>query len=256
MRDRLEAAISVVREAGAVARQAFKARGREEAVHFKGPQDYVSQTDLEIERLLRARLAALFPGEAFFGEEDGGGFGEAVWIADPIDGTSNFVRGIPGFCISLAFVRAGRVETGIIYDPMQDELFAAARGRGATLDGAPLAVSRVDDLARATIEAGWSTRLPLERYVAMLGRLAAAGAGIRRGGSGALGLAYVAAGRLDGYCELHINAWDVLAGLLLIEEAGGWTNDFLAGDGLTRGNPVLACTPALKDTLIAITGIS
>ena len=95
----------------------------------------------------------------------------------------------------------------------------------------------------------------MERYVALLGRLTAAGAGVRRGGSGTLGLAYVAAGRLDGYCELHINAWDVAAGLLLVEEAGGWTNDFWAGDGLSKGNPVLACTPGLRTSLVSVTEI-
>ena len=110
-------------------------------------------------------------------------------------------------------------------------------------------VSTVPTVTQAIVEAGWSTRRPREAYVALIDRLLRAGAQVRRTGSGALGLAYVADGRIDAYCELHINAWDALAGLLIVEEAGGWTNDFLRGDGLRHGNPVLACTPALKDVL-------
>ena len=115
--------------------------------------------------------------------------------------------------------------------------------------------SPATDIRQATIELGWSSRLPMAEYAAMVARVVATGAGIMRAGSGALGLAYVAAGRSDGYAELHINSWDALAGLLLVEEAGGWTNDFLGDDGLRRGNPVLACAPALKDALVAATGI-
>ncbi len=149
----------------------------------------------------------------------------------------------------------GDMRIGIIYDPMLDELFAAERGHGATLNGEPIRVSGLTDIQSSTVEAGWSTRLPLSRYVDMVGRLLEAGSGMRRGGSGALALAYVAAGRIDGYCELHMNSWDALAGLLLIQEAGGWTNDFLAGDGLRSGNAVLGCTPGLREGLRDLTGI-
>jgi myo-inositol-1(or 4)-monophosphatase len=110
-----------------------------------------------------------------------------------------------------------------------------------------MSVSGLTDVRQSMIEAGWSSRRPPGPYLAIVGRLITAGAQIMRGGSGALGLAYVAAGRTDGYCELHMNSWDALAGLLLVEEAGGWINDFLADDGLRRGNAVLGCTPALKN---------
>jgi myo-inositol-1(or 4)-monophosphatase len=255
VRLRREVACAIARSAGRVAARAFRDRPRNATIEFKGRQDYLSATDADVERLIRDRIAAAFPDDLFFGEENGGEIGDGCWVCDPIDGTGNFVRGIPAFCISLAFVQAGRIEVGIVYDPIQDELFEAERGGGAFLNGERLAVSGLATLDRATVEAGWSTRLPMERYVALLGKLAAAGAGIRRGGSGTLGVAYVAAGRLDAYCELHINAWDVLAGLLLVQEAGGWTNDFLAGDGLAKGNPVLACTPALRHELTRLTGI-
>ena len=253
---RFLAACAIAREAGGAARAHFSRRPETLQLDFKGHQDYLALTDGDVETLIRTRLAEAFPEDTFFGEEAGGEFGERAWIVDPVDGTANFVRGIPQFCISIAFVENGRTDIGVIYDPMLDELYAAARGRGATLNGKPIRVSGIGDIRQSTVEAGWSTRLPLDRYIAMLDRLAAQGAGIRRGGSGALGLAYVAAGRIDAYCELHMNAWDALAGLLLTEEAGGWINDFLAGAGLKKGNPILACTPELKPVLNEVTGIS
>ena len=246
---RLLGACAIAREAGALARAHFRARPKTLQIDFKGDQDYVSATDAEVETLIRTRLHEAFPSNSFYGEEGGGEFGEDVWVVDPIDGTANFMRGIPLWCISLAFVREGQCEIGIIYDPVHDELYAGRRGGGATLDGQPLKISGLKDIRQATIEAGWSTRLPHEHYTALVQTLKNQGAGVRRGGSGALALAYVADGRVDAYCELHMNSWDALAGLLLVEEAGGWTNDFLRNDGLTRGNPILACTPGLRELI-------
>lgn len=253
---RLELACAAAREAGALAREKFDGRPGTSGINLKGRQDYLSAVDAEVETLLRTRLLAGVPGDSFFGEEGGGVFSDDVWVVDPIDGTANFVRGIAQFCISIAFVSRGETRIGVIYDPMRDEMFAAAAGRGATLNGEPIRVSGLDHIHAATVEAGWSTRLPLEDYVALVGRILAAGAGMRRGGSGALALAYVAAGRIDGYCELHMNSWDALAGLLLIEEAGGWANDFLKGPGLAEGNGVLGCTPGLAPQLRALTGLA
>jgi len=252
---RLSVACAVAREAGALARRRFDGRPGTTGINLKGNQDYLSAVDAEVEGLLRSRLLESFPADSFFGEEGGGSFDNDVWVVDPIDGTANFVRGISQFCISIAYVRNSRTQIGIIYDPMHDELFAAERGRGASLNGEPIRVSGLDDMKSATIEAGWSTRLPLSRYVELVDRILADGAGVRRGGSGALALAYVAAGRIDGYCELHMNSWDALAGLLLIEEAGGWVNDFLANAGLREGNIVLGCTTGLKSALTGLTGI-
>ncbi|HEY8381952.1 MAG TPA: inositol monophosphatase family protein [Microvirga sp.] len=252
---RFTAACAIAREAGVLARRSFTTRPRSQRPDFKGPQDFVTATDAQVEALIRSRLEALCPGDQFFGEETGGSFGDEVWVVDPIDGTANFARGIPHFAISIAFVRDRRVEVGVVYDVMQDELYAAARGRGATIDGQPIRVSGIADMHHATVEAGWSTRLPLDTYAALVQRLKHGGCNVRRGGSGTLGLAYVADGRIDAYCELHINSWDALAGLLLIEEAGGYVNDFLAGEGLVEGNPVLGCTPELARELSALIGI-
>ncbi|MBZ6077609.1 inositol monophosphatase family protein [Microvirga puerhi] len=251
----MSVACAVAREAGNLARRRFNGRPGITGINLKGRQDYLSAVDSEVERLVRGRLLASFPKDSFFGEEGGGSLDHDVWVVDPIDGTANFVRGISQFCISIAYVRDGQTQIGIIYDPMHDELFVAERGGGATLNGEPIHVSGLDDMQSATIEAGWSTRLPLSEYVDLVGRILADGAGVRRGGSGALALAYVAAGRIDGYCELHMNSWDALAGLLLIEEAGGWANDFLDQSGLRDGNIVLGCTSGLKSPLVQLMGI-
>jgi myo-inositol-1(or 4)-monophosphatase len=246
---RLALGCAVAREAGTLALAAFRDRSQLPSHTFKGHQDYLTATDAEVERLVRNRIAAAFPADSVFGEEAGGNFGSDTWVVDPIDGTANFARGIPHFCISIAFVQNGRTELGVIYQPATDELYTARRGGGAVLNGRTISVSGMVTISQAIVEAGWSTRRPLGAYIALVERLFAAGAQVQRAGSGALGLAYVADGRLDAYCELHTNAWDALAGLLLVEEAGGAINDFLANDGLRRGNPVLACTPALKDIL-------
>jgi myo-inositol-1(or 4)-monophosphatase len=256
MHERLVAACTIAREAGVFALHAFRNRPDGEALVFKAPQDYLTETDGAVEKLVRAGLSKIFPKDAFFGEESGGVFGTDVWIVDPIDGTANFARGIPHWCISIGFVRNKRPEVGVIYDPIHDELYAARRGHGAFRNDKPIRVSTTTDIARASVEFGWSSRLPPEPWAEIALKLKKAGANVRRAGSGTLGLAYVADGRSDAYGELHINAWDVSAGLVLIEEAGGFVNDFFAGDGLTNGNPVLGCTPALKDVMLRVTGLS
>lgn len=255
---RFSVACAVAREAGAFARRCFHRRPAFSAQNLKGQQDYLAATDAEVEALIRGRLQEAFPQDAFIGEEDGGepAGADAVWVVDPVDGTANFVRGLSQFCVSIALVQAGRIEVGIIYDPMLDELYAARRGHGATLNGEPMRVSGVGRLDHASIEAGWSSRIAVGPYLATVQKLFEAGAVVRRGGSGALALANVAAGRIDGYVELHMNAWDALAGYLLIAEAGGHVTDFLADDGLTQGNKVLGCTPELREALTGICGIA
>jgi myo-inositol-1(or 4)-monophosphatase len=144
---------------------------------------------------------------------------------------------------------------GAIYDPSLDWLYSAAVGQGAWRDGERMHVSPCADIDAATVECGWSTRRPASAYVDLLARVMDAGAAIRRAGSGALGLADVAAGRAEAYAELHINAWDCAAGIVLVREAGGFVNDFFAGDGLAAGNPLIATNAALCDTLASVIGI-
>jgi myo-inositol-1(or 4)-monophosphatase len=252
---REQALAEIAREASALARRLFL-NPESLGVELKGHQDFITVADGEVERMIAARVNARFPGDAVIGEEGGAhGTGEAAWIIDPIDGTANFAHGIPHFCVSIGFVSGREPLLGAIAAPMYDELYLARRGRGAFLNGKRMRVAETADLKRSLIELGWSSRLPARAYTALLERVLATGAIFLRAGSGALGLAYVADGRTHGYCELHINAWDVAAGLVLVREAGGWTNDFFAGEGRAQGNPVLACAPGLREALAEATGV-
>lgn len=249
--DRLDFATALARDAGRMAHAAF---GRS-AQSLKGRHDIVTAMDRDVERFIRRAIAARYPGDAIVGEEEGGQGGEHVWVIDPIDGTANYARGIPHYCVSIGYLERGAPTVGVLFEPAHERLYAAARGAGAWCNGERLAVSACADVDAATIECGWSTRRTAHDYVALVARVLEAGCAMRRAGSGALGLADVAAGRIEGYCELHINAWDCAAGLLLVGEAGGRTSDFFAGDGLACGNPLLATNVALCATLAAVVGI-
>lgn len=253
--DRFAAAQAVAREAGALALGIVRGPDAALGIAEKGRLDLCTEADRAVERLIRTRLADRY-GDAMLGEEYGGVTGEHLWVVDPIDGTFNLVHGFPMWAVSIGFVLDGVATLGVVYNPVRDEMFAARRGHGATLNGAPLAVSGERNLARPLVELGWSNRKPIEPYLAMIGRLLSDGCEFRRTGSAALGLAQVAAGWTDGYIETHVNSWDVAAGLVLVREAGGWVNDFLAGDGLTQGSPILACTPSLRARLSTLTGIA
>jgi myo-inositol-1(or 4)-monophosphatase len=254
---RFHVACAIAREAGEIAKRRFLDRGSF-TVGFKGPQDYLTEVDGEVERLIATRLHRLFPEDAFIGEEGEGrrgAEGAPIWVVDPIDGTANFARGAPHFCVSIASVVGREIEIGVIYDPMMDELFAARRGAGATLNTVEIRASGTTDLKAATIEVGWNMRYGADKFIGLIARIVAAGSGVVRSGSGALGLAYVAAGRRDGYAENHMNAWDCLAAIALVREAGGYVSDFLAGEGLDQGGPILACAPGVKQALLAVAEI-
>ena len=248
---RLEFASSLAVDAGRLAHSAFG----KSATSSKGRHDLVTEMDGEVERFIRAAIARRYPDDAIIGEEQGGSQGSRVWILDPIDGTANYARGIPHYCVSIAYLEGEVPTVGVLYDPSHDWVYAAAKGEGATLNGERMHVSACADIGAATVECGWSTRRSTQAYIDLVARVMQAGCAIRRAGSGALGLADVAAGRVEAYCELHINSWDCAAGILLVHEAGGLTNDFFAGDGIAAGNPLLACNPALCDTLAAVSGI-
>ena len=256
---RLLAAAAVAREAGALARRRFLDSSFE--VRLKGPHDYLTEVDGETEELIAGRLLQVFPCDGFLGEETTGrpaGDSGALWVVDPIDGTSNFARGVAHFCVSIACLRGGEVEVGVIYDPIRDELFCARLGGGARLNGEAIRPSNATTLLNTSVEVGWSARHGVERYLDLVRRVALAGAAPLRSGSGALGIVYVAAGRRDGYVEQHMKPWDCLAAMLIVREAGGYVSDFLAGDGLAKGNPILAAAPGLREALmsaVAIEGI-
>jgi myo-inositol-1(or 4)-monophosphatase len=222
---------------------------------MKGRQDFLTEADGAVETMLRSSIARLFPNDGFVGEEGGGEGAENLWIVDPIDGTANFARGDLQWCISIGFLHKMKPVVGVIHAPVLGETFAARRGAGATLNGRPLKVSGMTDINAATVEIGWSDRLPFADYVSLVSQVGALGASAKRSASGALGLCWVAAGRTDAYLELHINSWDVAAGIVIVEEAGGVVNDFFVGDSLRKGNPILAATPAFETSLREAMGL-
>jgi myo-inositol-1(or 4)-monophosphatase len=246
---RHRAGLDITREAGAFALEYYRRRASL-PVERKGLQDFVSEADKETEKLIVRKLSAAFPDDSFLGEE--GGFvekGPFLWVIDPIDGTANFVRGIHHWCVSVGLVADGKAVLGFLYDPVYDEMFSAFKGGGAFLNGEPITVSGTTDLASARIGIGFSYRRPVAPHVHDIEAALDAGCEYVRLGSGALGLAYTAAGRLDGYYERHINLWDVAGGLPILAEAGGIASDFMTGDYRTEGNELLAATPGLYDPL-------
>jgi len=249
---RARLAETVVREAGALAADFYRRRAAL-SIERKGVQDFVSEADRACEDLIVAALTRHFPEDGFLGEE--GGLrreGNLIWVVDPIDGTDNFLRGIPFWCVSIGLVADRRSLVGLIYNPVTDELFSAVKGGGAFLNGEAIRVSDTADVERARICVGFSYRRPVAPHARVIKALLDARCEYSRLASGALGMAYTAAGRFDGYWEHHINAWDVAAGLVIVSEAGGVTNDFLAGDGFLKGNEIFASTPALAPKLGAL----
>lgn len=222
-------------------------------IDLKTVQDPVTEADRRVERLFLEGISKAFPGDGFLGEEGGsvGDLGEDnfVWVIDPIDGTANFVRGIPHWCISVALVHRNEVELGFVYDPVNRETFMARRNAGAWLNRNRITTRENTELTRARVNVGFSYRRPSSIHLRGVETLLEHKCEYSRLASGALGMAWVACGRFDGYWEPHINAWDVLAGVALVKEAGGWVSDFLAGDGFRTGNPILASTPGTASEL-------
>ncbi|HEX5078675.1 MAG TPA: inositol monophosphatase [Geminicoccaceae bacterium] len=254
---RLLAACAIAREAGQLARDYFLRR-HELEIEYKGQQDLVSVADRSVEEVIRGRLSHAFPDDDLIGEE--GGYandrgGDQVWIIDPIDGTSNFLRGVPYWSVAIAYVVRGRTELGVTYDPLHDELFAARRGQGASRNGCAIRVSGRTDPGRSAIGAAYSFKAPTEAYLSLTDGLLRAGLDHRRLGSSALMLCHTADGRLDGVTMIYCQAWDVVGGLLLVEEAGGIASDFLRDAGLTVAGPAFAGTPALGPLLERLTGL-
>ena len=247
---RLETAQHLCAEAGRLALSMRPPPGAAVAT-LKGAQDWLTEADGAVEAFLSERIAHAFPEDGFQGEEGGPARdGRLRWVVDPIDGTSNFARGGARFCVSLGLIEYRTPLLGVIEAPALGETFAARKHAGATLNGVPIRAAATAEMARAVVECGWSPRLPNARYNALVAATMDGGAMMRAGGSGALGLADVAAGRLDAYVELHINLWDVAAALSILDEAGALTSDFLGGDGRTAGNPILAAAPGIAADLM------
>jgi myo-inositol-1(or 4)-monophosphatase len=213
--------LDVALEAAAAA--AALLRSRPAQVHHKGAVDLVTEVDLACEAAIRDVLARHTPDVPVLGEEGGGATGGTRWVVDPLDGTTNFVHGFPYYAVSVALEVDGVREVGVVHDPCRGEVFAAARGRGATCNGAPIRVSSCADLSQALIGTGfpYDRQARADVYLRRVEAVLRRAQGIRRAGAAALDLAQVAAGRLDGFWEFHLRVWDVAAGLLLVTEAGG-----------------------------------
>lgn len=244
---RVFAAIKVARGVGRNA-AAFRASAAPEALHIenKGLQDFVTVADRQAEEMIRAALLGAFPADAFMGEEGGGAPGEGgAWVVDPIDGTTNFIRGFRHWAVSIAFIADGHILAGVIYDAAQDAVFHAIAGEGACKDGVPVRVSSNDDPARGMAMLGHSRRTSFEDYLDTSRRLHALGVDYRRMGAAALGLVRVAEGVADVYFEKHLSAWDMLAGLLIAKEAGALVYTKPLTELLSKGGPVAVMAPGL-----------
>jgi myo-inositol-1(or 4)-monophosphatase len=226
-------------------------------VRSKSRNDFVSEIDQAAERDIIETIRRSHPDHGFLGEESGrSGGDEFIWIIDPLDGTTNFLHGFPTFAVSLACEYRGRLEHGVIYDPMRQELFTTSRGDGAQLDGKRIRVSKQAGLEGALIGTGFPYRANarwIDEYLAMLKAVMQQTAGIRRPGAASLDLAYVAAGRIDGFWEIGLNAWDTAAGTLLITEAGGHIGT-LSGGEYRQGGNVIAGTPKVYEALVEALG--
>jgi myo-inositol-1(or 4)-monophosphatase len=226
-------------------------------VSMKGPADFVSNADLKAERTLRQELSKARPGYSFLLEEGGAVAGSDErnrWIIDPLDGTTNFLHGIPHFAISIGLERDGEIVAGTIYDPTRDELFWAEKGVGAYMNDRRLRVSGRRNLGEAVIATGFPFREHERqpKYLATLSAVMSATAGVRRFGSAALDLAYVAAGRYDGFWEFGLSPWDVAAGIVIVREAGGYVTEIEGGHDMLRSGNVLAANNHLHLPLGAL----
>ena len=236
----LTVAVDAARRAGAMLRDEL---GKTRRIRHKGVIDIVTEMDHRAEALIVETVLSAFPDHAVLAEETGArGRSEYRWHVDPLDGTTNYAHGLPLYAVSVALERAGAVELGVAYDPSRDELFVAERGRGATLNGQPLSVSAVTDLGQSLLVTGfpYDIRTTAETNLPEYTELSMRAQAVRRLGSAVIDLCSVAAGRLDAFWELSLGPWDMAAGGLIVEEAGGRTTDVRGGPWKLEGPGILA----------------
>jgi myo-inositol-1(or 4)-monophosphatase len=239
--------------AGALLRARYRER---QEVTFKSEVDLVTATDRDAERLIVDAIRTAFPSHGIIAEESAPLSGEAAhrWYIDPLDGTTNFVHGYPHFAVSIALARDDELLLGLVYDPVREETFSALRGQGARLNGAPIGVSDTSRLEHALLGTGfpYDRRQHADFYVAFLAEAMRCSQGVRRGGSAALDLCYVACGRLDGFWEWKLKPWDLAAGRLIVEEAGGRVTDFAGGPHRLTGEETAASNGPLHGDLLDV----
>jgi myo-inositol-1(or 4)-monophosphatase len=253
----LNIAIKAARSAGNIIVRSMDRLDRIEIASKGAINDFVTSVDRASEAEIIHHIQKAYPDHAILGEETGSHAGsninDVVWIIDPLDGTLNFVHGFPQFSISIGVQIRGIMEHGVVYNPVSNELFTATRGSGAQLDGRRIRVSDCKTMETALIGTGFAykrTNETLEIAMARLSAVLEKCGDIRRAGSAALDLAYVAAGRLDGFWEVGLASWDVAAGALLVREAGGFVGDFEGSDKFLDGGKIVAATPKIYPGLL------
>ena len=248
----LDFAIQTARDAGRILAERF---GRKIEISNKSEIDLVTESDLASERLIIDRIKTYYPRHSILAEESGASDGAENqdgwrWIIDPLDGTTNYAHGYPCFCVSIALENQGRLEIGVVYDPIRDEMFAAERGQGASLNGRRINVSRTIRLGSALLCTGFPYDVrQRNEFAKHFASFIMHAQGVRRDGAAALDLAYVAAGRFDGFWEEGLKPWDVAAGALIIEEAGGRITNYLGGPLDIHRPPVVASNGLIHDQM-------
>lgn len=242
----LNTATAAARRAGDMALR-YADRIESLTVRSKSPNELVTEVDEAAERIIIDHIRMGYPDHAFLGEEGGSqGESEFEWIIDPLDGTTNYIHRFPVFCVSVAMRRRGELQLGVIYDPLRQEMFTCMRGGGARMNERRIRVSRQETLTGSLIGTGFPYRRNLEWvdvYMRQMRQVIRRTSGVRRAGAAALDLAYVAAGRLDGFWEFGLKPWDIAAGAMLIEEAGGWITGLEEETDCMETGHVLAGSP-------------
>ena len=262
MHPMLNIAVKAARRAGSIINRAALDRTKLE-IRSKHTNDFVTQVDRSAESAIIDIIRQAYPDHAILGEESGALEGknpsgttsraEYRWIIDPLDGTTNFIHGFPQYCVAIALEHRGAIEHGVVYDPAKNELFTASKGRGAFLDDRRIRVTKCASLKDALVGTGFPFKehARLELYMKQLKLVMQSAAGVRRAGAAALDLAYVAAGRLDAFWELGLAPWDMAAGALLIQEAGGLVGDLSGNTGWLESGDIAAATPKTFTQLLA-----
>jgi myo-inositol-1(or 4)-monophosphatase len=249
----LETAIEAARRGGEILRGKFRTEGLQ--IRAKADHDWVSEADQQSEAAIVETLLGRFPDHEVLAEEGGRqGDSDSLWVIDPLDGTTNYLRGLPTYCVSIACRRGGETVVGVVLEPEREALFTAMLGRGAAWNGRPLQVSGRQGIKGAFLATGFPfrSRPALDRYLSTFHDVFVVAGGVRRCGAAALDLAYTAAGIYDGFWEFRLSPWDIAAGALLVEEAGGRVTDLDGGAGYLDGGNVVGGTPGVQEGLLRI----
>jgi len=253
MHPMLNIAVKAARRAGAIINRASQDIGTLN-IKSKNYNDFVSEVDVAAERVIIDTLKDAYPNHGFLGEESGSSENQSdfIWIIDPLDGTTNFLHNFPQYCVSIALQHKGEITQAVIYEPNRNDLYTATKGRGAFLNDKRIRVSKCDKLQQSLIGTGFPFRdfKHLDTYLAMFKSMLQKTSGIRRPGSAALDLAYVANGSLDAFWEIGLSSWDIAAGALLVQEAGGIISNLNGKEGWLESGNILAASPKIYDAMV------